>query len=224
MVSLLMCAARKAPLGILLCALPWGAAQALININPKIVEMKDDQTTVWVTNTGDKPEFVNITLFEVTNPGAPPEEEQRIPLGLVKAPSLYAAPFKLTLGPRQEKQVQLKALTRPDKEKVYRLAVMPQQQATISGTHNNVMLVGLGYMGLVRQLPLTQTATWRHDCQADGLHLEATGTVRVEFRELMQDGKVVDDFNVYPGTPRLLAGKNLRGKAQDTSFTLQCDR
>lgn len=217
----LTCAARKA-VGILLCCLPGGAVQAQIDIIPKVVEMKDSRATVRVSNTGDKPEFVEIALFELANPGVPAEEEQRIPLGLVKAPSLYAAPFKLSLGPRQEKLVQLKALTQPDKEKVYRLAVIPQQKASISGTHGAVVVVSLGYMGLVRQLPVDLKVSWHHNCQAAGIRLEATGTVRVEFSNLTLDGKTVDSFNVYPGTPRHLTGKTLRGMAQGTPFTLQC--
>ncbi|WP_411704645.1 hypothetical protein [Edaphovirga cremea] len=222
MANRLTCAARKVATGILLCGLPWGAALAFIDISPKIAEMKDDHAEVRVTNTGDKPEYVEITLFEVTNPGVPPEEEQRIPLGIIKEPYLYAAPFKLSLGPRQDKPVRLTALKRPEREKVYRLGVIPQQKASVSGTAGNVMLINLGYMGLIRQLPLNQVATWRHNCNAQGVQLEATGTVRVEFSELKQDGKDVDDMNVYPGTPRQIAGKALRGKAQGKAFTLQC--
>ncbi|CAI2160903.1 putative fimbrial protein TcfA [Serratia fonticola] len=222
MANRLMCVARRIATGMLLCGLPWGAALAFIDIFPKITEMKADQTEVRVTNTGDKPEYVDITLFEVTNPGVPPEEEQRIPLGIIKEPYLYAAPFKLSLGPHQDKPVRLKALKRPEREKVYRLGVIPQQKASVNGTNGNVMLINLGYMGLIRQLPLNQVATWRHNCNAQGVQLEATGTVRVAFSELKQDGKDLDDMNVYPGTPRQIASKALHGKAQDKPFTLQC--
>lgn len=222
MANPLICVASKAAALLVLCALPYGVAQALIDIRPKILEMEGQQAAVGVINTGDKSEFVEITLFELTNPGMPPEQEQRIPLGIIKTPHLYAAPFKLSLGPRQEKQVHLRALITPEKEKVYRLAVIPQQKLSVSGNRTNVMVANLGFMGLVRQLPANRVASWQHGCDADGLRLEATGTVRVEFRELKQDGKPMDDFNVYPGTPRHFAGKTLRGKAQDKTFTLQC--
>lgn len=222
MANRLMCAVRKATLGLLLCALPWGAAQALIDISPKVVVMQDEQTVVRVTNTGDTPQFVNIQLSQITNPGVAPEDEQTIPSGLIKEPYLYATPFKLSLGPRQEKQVQLKTLKKPEKEKVYRLSVIPQQKANISGTQDNVMLVNLGFNGLVRQLPVKQVATWQHRCEATGIQLEATGTVRVEFSELKQNGSSVDDLNVYPGTPRRIMAQSLSGKAEDKPFSLQC--
>ncbi|MFC0227481.1 fimbrial biogenesis chaperone [Serratia aquatilis] len=223
MASHLISVARRVS-GLLLCLLPYGAAQALIDISPKILEMKDEQAVVQVINTGDTPEFVDVALFEIDNPGVPIDEEQLIPLGISKDPYLYAAPFKLSLGPRQQKTVQLTALKPPGREKVYRLAVIPQQRASVSGTQDNVMLVSLGFNGLVRQLPIKQVATWQHRCQASGLLLEANGTVRVEFSELKLDGQAMDDFNVYPGTPRQMVGNTLSGKAQDKSFSLQCSK
>lgn len=222
MTSRLKCAARRALLGIGLLAQPWGAPQALIDISPKVLEVNSGQAVVNVSNTGDTPEFVNITLYQVTNPGVPSEEEQTIPLGLIKEPYLYATPFKLSLGPRQQKQVQLKVLKATEKEKVYRLAVIPQRQASISGTKDNVMLVGLGYMGLVRQLPQTQTTAWRHSCEATGIMLEATGTVRTAFSELQQDGRDIGDFNLYPGTPRTVRAQALNGKAEGKPFSVKC--
>ena len=222
MANRLMCVANKARLGVLLCALPGGAAQALIDISPKVVVMQDEQAVVRVSNTGVTPQFVNIQLSQITNPGVPLEDEKTIPAGLIKAPYLYATPFKLSLGPHQEKQVELKALKIPEKERVYRLAVMPQQQASISGTRDNVMLINLGFNGLVRQLPSKQIATWQHRCEAAGIRLEATGTVRVEFSELRQSGGSLENFNVYPDTPRQMAVTSLSGKAQGKDFSLQC--
>lgn len=205
MASRLTSVAREVT-ALLLCILPFGVAQALIDISPKIVEMQGEQAVVQVSNTGDSPEFVGITLFEIGNPGVPIDEEQLIPLGMSKDPYLYAAPFKLSLGPRQQKPVQLTALKTPERERVYRLAVIPQQKASISGTRDNVMLVSLGFNGLVRQLPVKQVATWQHSCEASSLQLQATGTVRVAFSELKLNGQAVDDFNVYPGTPRQWQG------------------
>lgn len=222
MASHLKYAAHKALIGIGLLALPWGAPQALIDISPKVLEVNDEQAVVNVINTGDKPEFVNITLYQVTNPGVPSQEEQTIPLGLIKDPSLYATPFKLSLGPRQQKQVQLKVLKETGQEKVYRLAVIPEQKASISGTQNNVMLVGLGYMGLVRQLPKIQTAAWSHSCGVQGIMLKATGTVRTAFSELKQDGKEIGDFNLYPGSPRTVAAKVLNGQVEGKPFSVKC--
>lgn len=215
--------AHKA-IGLLLCLLPLGAAQALINISPKILEMSDEKALVQVINVGDTAEFVDISLFEVSNPGVPVDEEQLIPLGISKDPYLFAVPFKLSLGPHQQKPIQLTALKLPETEKVYRLAVIPKQKVSISGTRDNVMLLNLGFNGLVRQLPINQVATWQHNCSASGLRLVATGTVRVEFSELKLNGQAVDDFNVYPGTLRLITGSALSGKAQDKSFNLQCSK
>lgn len=206
----------------MLAIFPWGAAQALIDISPKEAEIAGDTLPVAVINTGNTPEFVEIVLYQLANPGVPPEQEQLIPLGMVSQPYLYAVPFKLSLGPRQQKQVQLKVLKRPEKEMVYRLSVQPKQQATISNTPNNVLLVGLGYLGLIRQLPSSQTVAWQHHCTADGLRLEATGTVRVAFSKLTAGSQSVEDFNVYPGTPRQLATPSLSGTVQNTPFSLSC--
>lgn len=222
MVKCLMCAARNLFYGVLLCALPWGMALALIDISPKEAEILGGTLSVSVINTGDKPEFVEIMLYQLGNPGVPPEQEQLIPLGKVKDPYLYAVPFKLSLGPRQQKQVHLKTLRQPDREMVYRLSVLPKQQVAIRSTKNNIMLVGLGYLGLIRQLPSTKIASWHHYCEADDLRLEATGTVRVEFSELTSGEQSVDDFNVYPGTPRHIAAHNLSGKIQNIPFSIQC--
>ncbi|MFC0226562.1 hypothetical protein [Serratia aquatilis] len=221
MVSHLMCVAHKVTV-LLLLILPSYAAQAVIDISPKVLEISKDRAEVYITNTGDKPEFVDITLFELSNPGVAPDEEQRIPLGLVREPYLYASPFKLSLGPRQEKTIHLKALKTPEKEKVYRLAVIPQQQARINGTQNNLMLVNLGYLGLVRQLPEKKVVSWQHHCETQGITLTSTGTVRVVFSELQQDSQTAEDFNVYPGTPRRVVAQRLSGKANNTPFSLQC--
>lgn len=223
MASRLTSVAREVT-GLLLCLLPSGAAQALIDISPKIVEMKGEQAVIQVINIGDTPEFVGVSLFEIGNPGVPIDEEHLIPLGMSKDPYLYAAPFKLSLGPRQQKPVQLTALKPPEREKVYRLAVIPQQKTNISGTRDNVMLVSLGFNGLVRQLPVKQVGTWQHRCEASSLQLQATGTVRVEFSELKLNGQTVDDFNVYPGTPRQMAGSTLSGHVQNKPFSLQCSK
>ncbi|MFC0226915.1 hypothetical protein [Serratia aquatilis] len=210
-------------IALLLCALPFGGAQALIDISPKILEMRDEKAEVRVSNTGDTPEFVTVTLYLVTNPGVPAEDEQLIPLGIVKDPHLYAAPFKLSLAPRQEKKVQLQTLTRPVKEKVYRLAVIPEQKVNVSGSQSGVIVVGLGFNGLVRQLPSRQAVTWQHQCGVGEITLVATGTVRVEFRELMINGKGADDFNVYPDAPRQLAARRVSGEVEGKPFNLQCD-
>ncbi|MDK9371816.1 hypothetical protein QQF54_00395, partial [Lelliottia sp. V106_10] len=171
--------------------------------------MKDQQAAVRVINTGNTPEFVEIQLSLIENPGVPPEQEQRVPLGLIKEPTLYAAPFKLSLAPRQEKRVQLYTLKQPQTERVYRLSIIPQQQVRMSGSRENMVLVSLGYHGLVRQLPASQMATWEYQCSGSQARLVATGSVRVSFTELQQDGQSMEDFNVYPGTPRVIQAKRL---------------
>lgn len=221
MVSPSICVARK---GLLLGGLLLSmAAQATIDLRPKVAEVQHADVPVQIINNGDTPEFVTIKLYRLDNPGVAPEEELLTPLGLVQAPQLYVAPFSLSLGPHQQKTVHLKVLQQPAREQVYRLGVMPEKQATISGNEGNVMLLTLGYMGLVRHLPEKQVVSWQHHCEGGQLRLEATGTVRVPFVEILLDGQSYNNFNLYPGSPRQLQAVTLSGKADDKDFTLRCE-
>lgn len=220
MINRLIFGARKT-LVILFSSAPL-VVGASIDINPKILEVKDKVSIVHVINSGDTPEFVEITLSLIENPGVPPEHERRTQMGIVKSPELYAAPFKLTLAPRQSKVVKLYTIISPKVEKAYRLSVIPQHKISIKDTLTNIVFVSLGYDALVRHLPSKQIEAWRFKCSGPEINLEATGTVRISFVDVLQDGLRVDDFNVYPDSPRVFKAKKLTGKINGTEFIAQC--
>lgn len=52
----------------LLCSAP---ASALIDVYPKEIEVRDEAVQVTVSNQGDRPEYVSVSLSRLLNPGVP---------------------------------------------------------------------------------------------------------------------------------------------------------
>lgn len=156
MVSRLIFNARRMLLGLsgLIMSMSVGA---YIDVNPKFVEIETSSLSLTVTNQGEAPEFVDVVLSRIENPGVTPDKEQLVPISLIANPDVYASPFKLTLGPRQEKKITIQVLHQPLTEQVYRLSVMPKREVTLKNTQSPVMSVGLGYLVLIRQQPEKRT-------------------------------------------------------------------
>ncbi|WP_272682135.1 hypothetical protein [Providencia sp. PROV129] len=195
---------------------------AFIDVNPKFVDIENSSLSINIENRGDNPEFVNIELFQIENPGVSPNEEKLTSVGLIGNPYLYATPFKLTLQPRQIKKIEIKVLHQPKKELVYRLSVMPQREIEVKESKNNIMNVGLGYLILIRQIPMNKNNSWSYSCIQNGMNIEATGTIRVMFSDVKVDTHSVDNFNVYPGIPRFIEGKNIVGLIDDKEVNIKC--
>ncbi|RQS09819.1 hypothetical protein DIE07_15330 [Burkholderia sp. Bp9002] len=184
------------------------SALAAIDLIPKEVTIEKDATPVRVINNGDRTEYVSISLSRLLNPGVPLENERLEAVGDTTQPSLYAYPFRLTLAPGQTKTITLKQLRSVDTETVYRLDVKPEIK--VLGAEQKKMsanvVVNLGFSGLVRELPSSVREGLAVACDASGAQLTVTGNVRYRVEGAKADGRSLDKFNVYPGTPLPVPG------------------
>ena len=188
----------------LLCSAP---ASALIDVYPKEIEVRDEAVQVTVSNQGDRPEYVSVSLSRLLNPGVPLRDEKLEPIGQTTAPTLYAAPFQMSLSPGQSKRIALKPLDGVKVEQVYRLVVKPEVGKMETGRQQmaGMVVVNIAYSALVRQVPEDRESAIQVECVAEGARITATGTVRHRIERAQVDGREIDAFNV-PGTPRLLRG------------------
>ncbi|UDQ80052.1 hypothetical protein LJN55_22025 [Erwinia rhapontici] len=197
-------------IGILLAGFP---ASAVIDLMPKMIEIagKEDAPQVTIINKSDHVEYVTVSLSRLVNPGVPYEQEKLEPIGLARNPQLYAYPFKLSLARGQSKTINLKSLAAVTQETVYRLDVKPAIEISGSGRANSAagIAVNLSFSALVRQLPDKQTSSIRAACRANAITLTATGNTRYQAKNSKVDGQRMDDFNIYPGTPKVITGNRL---------------
>ncbi|MFV8844513.1 hypothetical protein [Serratia fonticola] len=195
------------------CALvPVGAIEAAIDISPKRIELRGDAPqTITVSNNGDRIEYVTIATELVANPGVHFSEEQRVPIGLIRQPTLYASPFKLILNPQQHKVVTLRPLKSVKSEMVYRLNIRPivQLQGTSAERAASGIAVNLSFSAIIRQRPDREKTGLDVQCEHEGALLTATGNVHVTLKGIQADGLPVADINLYPGTPQHLPGKQI---------------
>lgn len=185
-------------------------AWAAIDLIPKEAEVRDQAVFARVINNGTHPEYVEISLARLLNPGVPLKDERLEPVGDMAQPALYAFPFRFSLAPGQTKTITLKPLHPVASETMYRLAVKPvvkllrEQTTAVAGS----VVVSVAFSGLVRQLPEDERESLSVTCSEPGAaRLSATGTVRFTVKGATVDGQPVDDFNVYPGVPLPLKGK-----------------
>lgn len=202
-------------------SLPFSAFAA-IDIQPHVLEMQQANAVVNVINHSSTTEYVTVQLYQINNPGVSPEQESLTSVGEQPRPSLFAAPTKLTLGPKQSGRILLKALQPPEKEQIYRLSVVPEKKLRISGGHGAVLGVQLSYMGLIRHLPTSLQHQWEHRCISGALELQNTGNTRLQWHQLKTTDQNIDDFNLYPGQRRQLAAKDIQGMIEDKTFSLRC--
>ncbi|WP_260433563.1 hypothetical protein [Burkholderia sp. Bp8998] len=78
-----------------------------------------------VVNHGWHPEYVEISLSRLLDPGVPLKDERLEEVGDSAHPALYAYPFRFSLAPGQTKTITLKPLRAVASEAVYRLNVKP---------------------------------------------------------------------------------------------------
>ena len=197
----------------ILCGLAVSSpASALINVTPSVTEVADKPATFNISNTGDRPEFVSISLSRLLNPGVEFKDERLEAIVQVTQPRLYATPFKLMLAPGQSKNITVKPLLGVAEEQVYRLEVKPvvnlidPKMTSVAGN----VLVNLAYSSLVRHLPEKQTSMLTVKCEADGARFFASGTTRFHVKDVTVDGKPSESFNVYPGVPILVKGTKIK--------------
>ncbi|WP_145589521.1 hypothetical protein [Yersinia rochesterensis] len=212
MKPLLLVVASLLPLSVL----------ATIDIQPHVLEMQQSKAVVKVINRGINTQYIRVQLSQLNNPGESPGQESLTPVGEQSHPILFAAPSKLTLGPKQSARIIIKALQAPDKEQVYRLSVTPENTLKVTGGEGAVVGVQLSYMGLVRHLPASLRPQWVHHCIGGKLALENTGNTRLQWHQLKTPLGEVDDFNLYPEQFRQLPFSNIQGMIEDKLFSLQC--
>ena len=197
----------------ILCGLALASpASALINVTPSVTEVWDKPVTLDISNDGDRPEFVSISLSRLLNPGVEFADERMEAIVQVTQPKLYATPFKLMLAPGQSKTITIKPLLPVAEEQVYRIDIKPVVNLIdpkLSSVAGNVV-VNLAYSSLVRHLPEKETSTLTVKCEADGARFFASGTTRVHVKDVTVDGKPSESFNVYPGVPILVKGTKIK--------------
>ncbi|PFH19507.1 pilus assembly protein [Burkholderia sp. JKS000303] len=191
----------------------------------RVYATHDEKVTV--RNMGDAPLYLSITLQKVMNPGMTPEK--KVDLGQLDNPGMLASPDKLTLGPGQSRQIELKSLTEPAQEELYRLYVVPIRSLKVEDAPKDKitapMSVAIGYGVLVRHLPPPGKlkAAWAHRCDDGGITLESTGNVRTVFSNVSYDGtKQPQTVAVFPGTPQHFATRRMTLSVDDAPTALQC--
>jgi hypothetical protein len=187
------------------------AAHANISIAPREAIVQDEVVTVTVSNQGTEPEYVSVRLSRLLNPGVPFEEEQLQPISETEQPTIYATPFRLSLAPGQSKVITIRPLSSVSTEQIYRLDVRPEVGKVTTGRSGTVGMIAvkIAHSGLVRQLPERQKESMQVLCVAEGARIVADGNVRYPVKEAKVDGELIEPFNVYPGTPKLLTGKRI---------------
>ncbi|WP_414442787.1 hypothetical protein [Burkholderia sp. 22PA0106] len=197
-----LCAAALAAM-----AAPMSAA-ATIDVSPKDAKVGAEVTSIKVVNNGNRTEYVSVTLSRLLNPGVPLEDEHLEPVGDAARPALYAYPFQMSLAPGQGKTIKLKVMRPVAKETVYRLEVRPVVKLLGSdrGHSSAAVVANLAFSNIVRQLPPTAREGLAVTCEASGARLNATGNVHYRVEGAEVDGRRLDEFNVYPDVPRVLAG------------------
>lgn len=200
-------------LAFFLCGLVLATpASAVINVSPSVIELRDKPATFDISNAGERPEFVSISLSRLFNPGVEFAEERLESIVQVTQPKLYATPFKLMLAPGQSKKITIKPLVPIEEEQVYRLEIKPVVSLIdpkLSSVAGNVV-VNLAYSSLVRHMPQKETSTLTVKCEADGARFYASGTTRFQVKDVTVDGKASESFNVYPGVPLLVKGTKIK--------------
>ncbi|MCX4220259.1 hypothetical protein MKZ87_21680 [Pseudomonas sp. MCal1] len=168
--------------------------------------------SVRVSNRGDAPLYLSVSLQKVTNPGFTPEV--KVPINDVENPSLLASPDRITLGPGQSRPISLRSLNEPQSEQLYRLYILPartmQVQEAPKDKISAPMSVAVGYGVLIRHMPppAKQRASWTHHCEPGGIRLENTGTIRMLI-DKFGAGVAKEHFALFPGTPRIVPEKNI---------------
>ena len=138
------------------------------------VETLDQRRTVQVYNSGDKPLYLDITLQRVDNPGVSPELKTRI--SDITQPEMIFNPNRITLGPKQKRDIKLLPLKVPTQETLYRLYINPVVDVKALDNREDdkkiqtPVTLSIGYGVLIHHVPslAAQTRYWQHQCSADG--------------------------------------------------------
>ncbi|MBS0056191.1 pilus assembly protein [Yersinia sp. Marseille-Q3913] len=216
-----------------LLLLPITATYGQLSVIPvsTTVNALDQHRTIQVYNSGDQPLYLDISLQRVDNPGINPEKKTLI--SDIPQPEIIFNPNRITLGPKQKRDIKLLPLKSPVQETLYRLYIDPivETKAVVNNADKSKihapMTISIGYGVLIHHVPpiSAHTRHWMHQCMPDNrLMLSSTGSVHSKFAQLKSpdDSKLSDNLNLYPGTPITLSVKQLSGKVDNEPFALHC--
>lgn len=183
---------------------------------------------VTLKNLGDAPLYLSISLMKVKNPGLSPED--KVPLSELEHPGLLASADKLTLGPGQSRVVNLKSLSVPAAEEMYRLYVVPVKAMQVDVAPQDKitapMSVSVGYGVLIHHMPLPaqQRSAWSHRCEGAGVTLENTGNVHLVLEGIAssEHKQELDRVVLFPGVSWHFEGRELKMLIGDVPQGFDC--
>ncbi|MBW5825904.1 pilus assembly protein [Yersinia kristensenii] len=195
------------------------------------VEALEQHRTVQVYNSGDKALYLDISLQRVDNPGVTPEKKTLI--SDISQPEMIFNPNRITLGPKQKRDIKLLPLKSPTQETLYRLYIDPVVATKVSGGNEDKskihtpMTISIGYGVLIHHIPpaASQTRHWQHECMPDrSLILSSTGNIHSKFTQLKSpdNSTLAANLNLYPGAPITLSVNHLSGEANNETFAIRC--
>lgn len=145
-------------LAFLLAPISTTYAQLVAIPTRTTVEALDQHRAIQVYNNGDKPLYLDITLQRVDNPGVNPEQKTLI--SDISQPEMIFNPNRITLGPKQKRNIKLLPLKSPAQETLYRLYINPVVDIKALGSHEDKskihapMTISIGYGVLIHHVPL----------------------------------------------------------------------
>lgn len=116
--------------GLLLWPL-HGMASAVLKLSSVELRFAPDerQGELHAQNTGDSPLYLDVEQALVLNPGNSPEK--MLPVGEVPHPSLLVTPTRLVLAPGQKYRMNLRVLTAPATNQVWRVTFRPRERLIV---------------------------------------------------------------------------------------------
>lgn len=119
--------------GLLLWPLQ-GMASGVLKLSSIELRFTPDerQGELYAQNTGDSPLYLDVEQALVLNPGKRPE--QVLPIGEVPHPSLLVTPARLVLAPGQKYRMNLRVLTTPNTNQVWRVTFRPREHLIVQAS------------------------------------------------------------------------------------------
>lgn len=215
--------------GLTLLAAAHAQAEGELMVMPARLKVFDGhEYGVTLKNLGDAPLYLSISLMKVKNPGLSPED--KIPLSELEHPGLLASADKLTLGPGQSRVVNLKSLSVPAVEDMYRLYVVPVKAMQVESAPQDKitapMSVSVGYGVLIHHMPppAQQRSAWSYRCEGTGVTLENTGNVHLVLEDIASPDRKQEQNRVvlFPGVSQRFEGRELKMLIGDAPHDFDC--
>ncbi|MEM6638797.1 MAG: fimbria/pilus periplasmic chaperone [Pseudomonadota bacterium] len=182
-----------------------GASMVLSNVIVHFEPGDAPREDIEIENTGKEILYIEVTPYEILEPGTPNERRQKV--RDPKVSGLLATPSRMVIGPGARKRLRLVNMT-PDseKERVYRVAVTPVVGEL--ATKQNGLKVLIGYEVLVLTQPRYPLPDVKVKRDGNRLHFENQGNTNVLLRdghqcaneeEAREDCVALASRRLYPG-------------------------